>query len=422
MQERLSEGGCRFVIPRQAPTYTWTDLAVAWRLASSGADAFGMLTRWFQQTYGRKHVLYFNRAQTGMFRLLREVAASKEVVMPAYTCIVVPEAALWAKCRVRFADIDLRDLNMNLPELVTALTPETHAIIATHQFGIPCQIEEITQLAHERGFYVIEDAAPALGARWDGRLVGTWGNASFFSFEDTKVISAGGGGVALMDDSDLAGRLAVDGPQRSSSRDLAHASRCVRSKLQCTPSVYASGLRLFLRRNGWPTADRGGMSASPVHAAPRWTRFGASLALTQLPHLQRNLADRRRIAATFSGLLDGRVGIEVLHPDTRALPSWVRYPVRVGDKHRFWRHMTAQGIDLSWSFDYVCGANASSAHSESVRARHASGRSINLPLWVGMSNEVTEQVALASLDCIARAAVGSSGTPRAGITRPAACA
>jgi len=366
------------MIPRQAPTYTWTDLAVAWRLASSGADAFGMLTRWFQQTYGRKHVLYFNRAQTGTFRLLREVAAGREVVMPAYTCIVVPEAALWAKCRVRFADIDLRDLNMNVPELAAALTPETHAIIATHQFGIPCEIEEMAKLAQQRGLYVLEDAAPALGARWNGRLVGTWGHACVFSFDDTKVVAAGGGGVMLLDDSQVAGRVSVGRPARWERWDLTHALKCVRSKLQCTRTTYGTGLRLFLMRQGWPTSDRGQIRHAPVSISePRWTRFGAALALVQLPRLGSNLSRRTGTANEYRACLLGQKGMQVLTAASGADPAWVRYPVRVADKFAFWQGMVSRGVDLSWSFDYHC---ARVGGPPCPNAELVSRSSINLPL------------------------------------------
>lgn len=106
-----------------------------------------------------------------------------------------------------FADVDPTTLNVTRATIERALTDRTRAIVATHLFGMPCELPAILQLGRERGIPVVEDAAQAFGATIAGRKVGGLGTLGAFSLQQGKHITTGEGGIVVTDDDDLARRV-----------------------------------------------------------------------------------------------------------------------------------------------------------------------------------------------------------------------
>jgi len=106
-----------------------------------------------------------------------------------------------------FADVDAHSLNITATSIRAACSPRTKAILVTHLFGCPCEMEEIMALAEEQGVPVVEDCAQAFGASLAGRPVGTFGAISCFSLQQGKHITTGEGGLVVSNDEDLARRL-----------------------------------------------------------------------------------------------------------------------------------------------------------------------------------------------------------------------
>jgi dTDP-4-amino-4,6-dideoxygalactose transaminase len=106
-----------------------------------------------------------------------------------------------------FADVDPRTLNVTAATIEAQLTARTRAVVVTHLFGLPCDLEPILALARERGLPVIEDCAQAFGATIAGRKVGTFGALATFSLQQGKHITCGEGGIVATDDDELAERL-----------------------------------------------------------------------------------------------------------------------------------------------------------------------------------------------------------------------
>src|SRR5207249_6624884 len=107
----------------------------------------------------------------------------------------------------KFVDIDPETFNIDPVRVEAAITPKTRAIVPTHLYGQPCDMEPIMAAARAHGLLVIEDCAHALGATYKGRKVGTFGNASFFSFQMLKPLNTYGGGVAVTNDRTVAARI-----------------------------------------------------------------------------------------------------------------------------------------------------------------------------------------------------------------------
>ena len=119
----------------------------------------------------------------------------------------MPALAQVAGLKVVFADVDPSTFTLDPAALERAITPATRAVVPTHLYGLPCDMDAIMAIARRHDLRVIEDCAHALGATYEGRPVGTIGDAGFFSFQTLKPLNCYGGGMALVADAAVAARV-----------------------------------------------------------------------------------------------------------------------------------------------------------------------------------------------------------------------
>jgi dTDP-4-amino-4,6-dideoxygalactose transaminase len=132
------------------------------------------------------------------------VGAGDEVIVPPYTFVATASAVLEVNATPVFADVDLATSNLSPVAIEAAITPRTRAIIPVHLGGLPCDMDAIMEIARRHGLLVIEDACHAHGARYKDRSIGSLGHMSCFSFQSSKNVTAGEGGILLTNDDDLA--------------------------------------------------------------------------------------------------------------------------------------------------------------------------------------------------------------------------
>ena len=128
------------------------------------------------------------------------VEAGDEVITPAYSWTSSASCILHHNAIPIFVDIEPTWANIDPDKIEAAITPRTKAIIAVHLHGVPAQMDEIQTIARRHGLFVIEDACQAHGAKYKGKKVGTMGDASAFSLNQNKMLSAGEGGLFVCDD------------------------------------------------------------------------------------------------------------------------------------------------------------------------------------------------------------------------------
>ncbi|CAM3616933.1 DegT/DnrJ/EryC1/StrS family aminotransferase [Marinicrinis lubricantis] len=132
------------------------------------------------------------------------VKPGDEVIMPPYTFIATATSALMFGAIPVFADVEPDTLALDPAAVEHAITPRTKAIVTVHIGGAPSNMTKLKDIAQKRGLRLIEDAAQAVGARWDGKGVGALGDLGTFSFQSSKNINAGEGGMILTNDKGLA--------------------------------------------------------------------------------------------------------------------------------------------------------------------------------------------------------------------------
>ena len=121
-----------------------------------------------------------------------------EVIVPGYTCVVVPNALRYAGVEPVYCDIELDTWGPDAESLEARVTPRTRAVLIHHLYGLVCRdYDAILRFARSRGLHVIEDCAHATGAVYQGVRVGNRGDIGFFSSEQSKVFNTSQGGMAV---------------------------------------------------------------------------------------------------------------------------------------------------------------------------------------------------------------------------------
>lgn len=227
-----------------------------------------------------------------------DVGPGDEVILPSFTFFATASAVTRLGATPRFADIDPKTYNIALSEIQRLISPATKAILPVHLFGQAAQMDEINQMAQQAGIAVVEDAAQAIGAEFQGRRAGSIGDIGCLSFYPTKNLGgAGDGGLLTTQSDELADRLRL------------------------------------LRGHGM----RPRYFHSVVGINSRLDSFQAAVLNVKLPHLDRWATMRQDNAQRYTEMfrdagLDRALGLPETAPGRRHV--WNQYVVRVADDRR----------------------------------------------------------------------------------------
>jgi dTDP-4-amino-4,6-dideoxygalactose transaminase len=158
---------------------------------------------------GVRHCVAVASCTAGLMLSLRASGLSGDVVLPSFTFSASAHAVAWNGLRPVFADIRPDDLLLDPGAVARSAGVRTSAILATHTYGTPCDVEALGRLARDNGIRLFFDAAHAFGSRRGQAMVGGFGDAEVFSLSPTKVLIAGEGGIIATNDDSLAERCRV---------------------------------------------------------------------------------------------------------------------------------------------------------------------------------------------------------------------
>jgi dTDP-4-amino-4,6-dideoxygalactose transaminase len=155
---------------------------------------------------GVRHCVAVASCTAGLMLTLRASGLSGDVLVPSFTFAATAHAVAWNGLRPRFADIDPASLLLDPAAVARSTGVRTSAILATHTYGTPCDVEALTEVARQTGVRLFFDAAHAFGSRRGQAMVGGFGDAEVFSLSPTKLLIAGEGGIIATNDDMLAER------------------------------------------------------------------------------------------------------------------------------------------------------------------------------------------------------------------------
>ena len=202
------------MIPRFKPRYGWAEWKAAFTFWSRGN--IPKYEKTFAEKFKCEHGVMFPHGRTGIFALLKVWELEQaEVICPAYTCVVVPHAIVLSGNIPVFVDCEEGSFNMSLGGISRAVTEKTRVIIPTHLFGYPMDVHTVQGIAEEASrkyghkIYVVQDCAHSFGAKWRGELVTTYGDATIFGSNISKLINSIFGGMVITGEEALAVKLRV---------------------------------------------------------------------------------------------------------------------------------------------------------------------------------------------------------------------
>ena len=159
---------------------------------------------------GCNYTVTLNSGTDALHLALRalDIGAGDEVITTAFTFVATTEAIGIVGAHPVFADIDPDTFNIDPAKIEAAITPKTKAIIPVHLYGQPCDMDAIMDIAKRHNLYVIEDCCQAIGAKYKGKMVGTFGDIGCFSFYPTKNLGGmGDGGLISVNSENLKNRI-----------------------------------------------------------------------------------------------------------------------------------------------------------------------------------------------------------------------
>ena len=289
----------------------------------SGDWWYGAQVRAFEERFaafqGARYGVTCSSGTTGLEAALLAlgVGAGDEVIVPPYTFIATASAVLRVGALPIFADIEPDTLCLDPDDVARKITPRTRCVIPVHLAGRIANMDRLGDVADAQGLAILEDACHAWGSAWRGKGAGTLGRAGVFSFQASKNITSGEGGIIVTDDEDLA--------------------ECCRSYTNCGR----------VRGGAWYEHQLPGSNL-------RLTEFQAAILLAQLARLEEQTLQRQANARLLDEGLAKVPGVVTLRPEPRMTRrSYHLYPFRLDleylgiSRERFVQALEAEGVPAS---------------------------------------------------------------------------
>lgn len=288
-------------------------------------------------------MITFFKGRVALYAILKAIGIKPgdEVILPGFTCVVVPNAIVYLGAKPIYVDIDPTNYNIDPNKIEEKITGRTKVIIAQHTFGIPADMDRITEIAKRLNLYVVEDSCHAIGSKYRGRTVGSFGDAAFFSSQWSKPVTTGLGGWSIINSETLLPALS------KSYEEFAEPS--------LRESVLLYFQYLFYRaffKSGlfWPMQDlyrylseRGiviGSSSGeeleckmPPGYKKKMTRWQNAVLQEKLKRISSVINHRKWVASRYEDELRKR-HFKIPTVPSFLEPVYLRYPIQVNDKTR----------------------------------------------------------------------------------------
>ena len=282
------------------------------------------------------------------------VGAGDEVLVPSNTYIATALAVTYTGATPVFVEPDIRTYNIDPMRLEAALTERTKAVMPVHLYGQSCDMGPIMAFAKKHGLYVVEDCAQAHGATYNGKKIGTFGDAAGFSFYPGKNLGAlGDAGATVTNNKTLADKIRALGNYGSDYK-YHHVYQGNNSRLDELQAAFLSA---------------------------------------KLPHLERMNAERRRIADRYlAEVHNEQIVLPYVLPGTE--PVWHIFAVRCQKRDELTAYLAEKGVSTNKHYPipiHLQGAYASLHIPQGALpiAEEISATQLSLPMYYGMTdNEV----------------------------------
>lgn len=266
------------------------------------------------------------------------------VIVPGYTCPTVGRAVMAAGLRGLCADISPDTLNLDPAEVAALVDGRVLAVVAPHMFGAPCDVAALRTICDEHGVWLIEDLAQCVGGRWQGKLVGSFGDLGFLSMGRSKNLRGYAGGVLWVNRSELVA------PMGAAFAELPAARGGCADRLRQAAITVLSAPRAWAVTKRLPGVRVGAEDQSFDPHPSQLADWQAGLGLISLERLDEYNERRRKLAERLRSELAEVTGLRCQAVSAEAEPTYVRFAtiLTAGDARRrdeLVRRLQAANID-----------------------------------------------------------------------------
>ena len=358
----------------------------------SKADAVDHFESTFAALMGQKYALAFPYGRTGLLLLLNALGLkNKEIICPAYTCVVVPHAISLSMNKPVFLDCEPTGFNMDLNKIDSMITSETGAIIATSLFGYPVDLDKINEIRIKHPHvHIIQDCAHSFAAEWKGRPVHKAGDVSLFGLNISKILTSVFGGMIATDNKSIYVKL----------RRLRNATLKKSNLLkEIRRSIYLLSIYPVFNSNVYSMINRlertnllnyfvkyydNKIIDMPKDYLFKMSSVEARVGSTNCSKYDTIIAKRRQAAHYyFENLKDDN---DITLPPKIDGATYSHFVVLVRNRNEFLLRGLDKGIQLGWIVEYSIPempAYGNHDPSEFPNSAKYSRSAINLPVWGG---------------------------------------
>jgi dTDP-4-amino-4,6-dideoxygalactose transaminase len=404
------------IVPRFSLSLTVSDiLSCALRLPSQGKapERISEFEKAFAEFIGAKYAFFLPSARLGLFLALKnlDLPEGSGIIVPAWTHASVPAMVAAAGFRPLFTDIDNHTFNMS-PEIIPPeLLEQAKAIIPTHLYGCPCPMDEITALAKARNLIVIEDCAQGFGAKYDGRIVGSLGDASYFSFSLTKNYTTLGGGMVATSRDDLAEKLREALKDRkTSAKIVGPLIKSFAFRMGTRPLIFAMTLFPLLR-------IASGSGKDPLHDAfeehigtsvPNTKGLALSdlqawLGMEQLKSIDEKNRKRHEAGTYLLGKLDDVTEATLPVLAEKGWHIFLSFVIKTRNRKAVARELLKRGVDTSPGYLKACFLlpELSKYRTACPVAEASADEQLHLPVYPEMTEKALDHIARSLKEALA---------------------
>jgi len=357
----------------------------------------------FSQKMGQKYAVAFPYGRTGLILLLEALGLEgKEIICPAYTCVVVPHAIVFSGNKPVFVDSQDSDFNMNLDTVVSAITKNTGAIIATSIFGYPVDLDKLEEIKKNYPhIHIIQDCAHSFAAEWKGRPVQKEGIAAIFGLNISKMITSIFGGMVTTDNKDLAEKLFQLRSKKLSRPKLTKGVKRFFYLMAVYPAFWPPiyGLVNKLENSGllarFVKYYDDSIIDMPEDYREQMTGLEARVGLEQLKKYDAIIEKRKDLAAWYNNQL---ANIDVLQlPPIVTGATYSHYVPRVIDRNTTINQAQKEGIQLGRLIDYCIPEMPSYTDKQVIKSKFTIAskmmqETINLPIDIKADKAASKKV------------------------------
>lgn len=364
------------LIPRVRVNYTLSDLLKSLFVSEKGQTSCRECEKIISAYFDGEYTCLTPSGRDAIYEVLVRLP-QKKVIVPAYTCMAVVEAVLLAKKDIVYCNTDAATYNSSYIE---DITPES-IVLATHQYGLPCNIEEIAKKCKETGAVLVEDCATSMGSTVNGKKTGTFGDYAIVSFNSSKLLNVPPvGGVLVSKDEEMIEKIKKEAEWKPSS--LSFKCKAMVRGLAYVFTKNAIIYKLF----HYFTIDSKGKLQKTEHEKPaenktdlysyRFAEWQAVILLKQLKRLEDHFRKRKELFAYYDKALTNPI---VKKPIVDNNAVCCRYAIQVKNRIAFYKDCVQHGVDMDFSH---CSLGCPAAFA----TEHQMAKEIlNLPFYFNLS-------------------------------------